>query len=64
MHHECNLYVFHTCLYAFSMSKMVQIRDLPDEVHSKLKARAARERMSLSDYLKRELAHTAQRPSL
>lgn len=43
---------------------MVQIRDLPDQVHSTLKARAAREGMSLSDFIKRELEHTAARPSM
>jgi plasmid stability protein len=46
------------------MSKMVQIRDVPDQVHSTLKARAAREGMSLSDFLKRELERTAERPSM
>ena len=46
------------------MSKMIQIRDVPDKVHSTLKARAAREGMSLSDYLKRELERTAEQPSL
>jgi antitoxin FitA len=46
------------------MSKMVQIRDVPDDVHSTLKARAAREGMSLSDLIKRELERTAQRPSM
>ena len=34
---------------------MIQIRDVPEEVHSTLKARAAREGMSLSDFIKREL---------
>jgi len=43
---------------------MVQIRDVPDEVHSVLKARAAQEGMSLSDLLKRELQRTAERPSM
>jgi plasmid stability protein len=43
---------------------MIQIRDVPDRVHSTLKARAAREGMSLSDFLKRELARTVERPSL
>jgi antitoxin FitA len=51
-------------LYAGHMSKMIQIRDVPDQVHSILKARAAREGMSLSDYIKRELERTAERPSL
>ena len=46
------------------MSKMVQIRDVPDDVHSTLKARAAREGMSLSDLIKRELERTAERPSM
>lgn len=46
------------------MSKMVQIRDVPDQVHRILKARAAREGMSLSDFIKRELKHTAERPSM
>ena len=46
------------------MSKMIQIRDVPDEVHGTLKARAAREGMSLSDFLKRELRHAAERPTM
>ena len=46
------------------MSKMVQIRDVPDEVHGIMKARAAREGMSLSDFIKRELERTAARPSV
>jgi antitoxin FitA len=46
------------------MSKMIQIRDVPVQVHSTLKARAAREGMSLSDFIKRELEHTAERPSM
>lgn len=54
----------HTCVYALNMSKMVQIRDVPDNVHSTLKARAAREGMSLSDFIKRELQRTAERPSM
>lgn len=43
---------------------MIQIRDVPDDVHSILKARAARDGMSLSDYLKRELGRTAHQPNL
>lgn len=43
---------------------MVQIRDVPDDVHTILKTRAAREGMSLSDFIKRELEHTAKRPSI
>ena len=43
---------------------MIQVRDVPEEVHSTLKARAARERMSLSDFIKRELERTAERPTM
>ena len=46
------------------MSKMIQIRDVPEQVHNTLKARAAREGMSLSDFLKRELKRTSERPSM
>jgi plasmid stability protein len=44
--------------------KMVQIRDVPEQLHNTLKSRAALEGMSLSDFIKRELEHVAQRPSL
>lgn len=53
-----------TCVYAEDMSKMIQIRDVPEQVHSTLKARAAREGMSLSDFIKRELERTVERPTL
>ena len=43
---------------------MIQVRDVPEQVHSTLKARAAREGMSLSDFIKRELERTAERPSM
>ena len=54
----------YTCLYAEDMSKMIQVRDVPEQVHSTLKARAAREGMSLSDYIKKELEQTAGRPTM
>jgi plasmid stability protein len=43
------------------MSKMVQIRHVPDDVHRTLKARAAQAGMSLSDYLRVELEAVAER---
>ncbi len=43
---------------------MIQIRDVADEVHSKLKSRAAREGMSLSDFVKRELKRSASLPTM
>jgi plasmid stability protein len=33
------------------MSKMIQLRHVPDDLYQKLKARAALEGLSLSDYL-------------
>jgi plasmid stability protein len=53
-----------TCLYAYNMSKMIQVRDVPEQMHNILKARAAREGMSLSDFLKRELERTVERPTM
>jgi plasmid stability protein len=46
------------------MSVMVQIRNVPTGLHRELKARAALEGMSLSDYLLRELRHSLDRPTL
>jgi plasmid stability protein len=37
------------------MSKMIQIRNVPDDLHRDLKMRAAAAGMSMSDYIKREL---------
>lgn len=42
---------------------MVQIRNVPDALHRKLKARAAIAGRSLSDYLLDELARVAARPT-
>jgi len=43
---------------------MIQMRDVPDDIHRILKSRAVREGMSLSDFLKRELARAAERPTM
>ena len=43
---------------------MIQIRNVPDALHRKLKSRAALEGMSLSDYLLAELRRLAERPTL
>ncbi|HVR73095.1 MAG TPA: hypothetical protein VMT52_02130 [Planctomycetota bacterium] len=45
------------------MSTMIQIRNVPDPLHRKLKARAALAGMSLSDYLLREIRAVAERPT-
>jgi plasmid stability protein len=46
------------------MSKMIQVRNVPDALHRGLKARAAMAGMSLSDYLLAELKEIAERPTL
>ena len=46
------------------MSSMVQIRNVPSELHRQLKVRAALEGMSLSDYLLREVRQVVERPTL
>jgi antitoxin FitA len=53
-----------TCKYPNRMSIMVQIRNVPSDLHRELKVRAALEGMSLSDYLLRELRHSLDRPTL
>jgi plasmid stability protein len=45
------------------MPSMIQIRNVPDAFHRKLKSRAALEGMSLSDYLLAELRRVAERPT-
>lgn len=46
------------------MSKMIQVRNVPDALHRGLKARAAMAGMSLSDYLLAEFKEIAERPTL
>ena len=46
------------------MSKMIQLRNVPDALHRTLKARAAMAGMSLSDYLLTEIKEIAERPTL
>jgi antitoxin FitA len=46
------------------MSKMIQLRNVPDALHHRLKARAALAGMSLSDYLLAEIKEIAERPTL
>jgi antitoxin FitA len=43
---------------------MIQVRDVPDSVHRVIKSRAAREGMSLSDFIKRELARAVEKPTM
>lgn len=58
------LYMQITCKYTNRMSKMIQIRNVPDGLHRKLKARAAWAGMSLSEYLLVEIRQSAERPTV
>jgi plasmid stability protein len=44
------------------MAKMVQVRNVPDEIHRRLRIRAAQEGKTLSDFLLAELRKVAERP--
>lgn len=46
------------------MLRMLQIRNVPGELHRRLKARAALAGLTLSEYLLRELQQIADRPTL
>jgi len=43
---------------------MIQVRNVPDNVHRTLKAQAALAGMSLSDFLLAEIRHLAERPTI
>jgi plasmid stability protein len=51
------------CEHAHHMSKMVQIRNVPDGLHRRLKSRAAHSGQTLSDFLLAELERLAARPT-
>ena len=53
-----------TCVHAYDMSRMIQLRNVPEGLHRTLKARAALAGMSLSDYLLAEIRRVAERPTL
>jgi antitoxin FitA len=43
---------------------MIQIRNVPDSLHRRLKSRAALAGMSLSDYLLQQIREVAERPTV
>ena len=45
------------------MSRTIQVRDVPEDVHEVLRVRAARAGLSLSEYLRREVSGLARRPT-
>jgi hypothetical protein len=46
------------------MSRSIQIRNVPDEIHRTLRARAAASGQSLSTYLLADIARLASRPPI
>jgi len=46
------------------VSKTIQIRDIPDDVHAAVRAMAASAGESLSDFLRPEIERIARRPAL
>ncbi|QIN78629.1 hypothetical protein GBA65_08965 [Rubrobacter marinus] len=53
-----------TCDTFVRMAKMIQIRNVPDDLHRTLKVRAAKAGMTLSDYLLSEIERVAEKPTL
>jgi plasmid stability protein len=45
-----------------SDTKMLQVRNVPADLHRRLKSRAAMEGMSMSEYLLREVRKALERP--
>jgi plasmid stability protein len=45
------------------MTRMVQVRNVPDDVHEQLQRRAAEAGMTLSTYLLRQLEEVVARPT-
>ena len=46
------------------MTKTIQIRDVPDDVHAALRAKAAGDGLSLSEYMLRAATQVAERPAV
>jgi plasmid stability protein len=51
-----------TCEHVHNM-KMIQVRNVPDELHRSLKERAAREGTTMSDLILAQLRRLATKPS-
>jgi antitoxin FitA len=46
------------------VAKTIQVRDVPDDVHERLTARAAEQRCSLSELIRGEIVQIARRPTM
>lgn len=51
-------------MLSMAVPKAIQIRDVPDDVHAAVRARAAAAGMSLSEYLRDELLRLVARPTV
>lgn len=51
-------------VYDRAVPKTIQVRDVPDDVHQRLTARAAEQRRSLSELVRAEIVEIARRPTL
>lgn len=51
------------CFHTFIMHTMIQIRNVPQSLHRRLKARAAMEGTSMSQYVLRAIERALDRPS-
>ena len=51
-------------MYNRTMTQSIQIRNVPEEVHRTLRARAAANGQSLSDYLLADITRLAERPPI
>lgn len=56
------LHMWSTCAYLSGMSKMIQIRNVSDELHAELRRRAAKQGLTLTAYLERVLEREVARP--
>jgi plasmid stability protein len=54
--------MFYACSYAWNM-KLLQIRNVPDDLHRRLKVRAASEGRSMSDIVLDEIRRALDRPT-
>jgi antitoxin FitA len=50
-------------MYGCGVPKMLQVRNVPDDLHAVLRNRALESGLSLSEYVLRELQAVAARPS-
>jgi len=62
-HAHRKLDMHHACTQARSMPTTIQIRNVPDNVHRRLKSRAALAGLSLSEFMLREATRVADYPT-